>query len=164
LFNLIISIIALCLVIILATASLYFGGNAFSEGKAKSDAAEIVNQIQQIQAAATLFKSDQGQVPNKIGELYGDYLTSIPSPISSDGVWKIDSKSRVVFTTLQVQKGDLAGITLEACNHINELSSFTVICGAEDNKLIKTFSKLNTASMLPKLLNSAKYVTIYSQL
>lgn len=53
-FSLIISIIAIALVIVLAGASLYYGGEAFNQGTAKGEFAKIVNEGQQVSAALTL--------------------------------------------------------------------------------------------------------------
>jgi hypothetical protein len=57
-FSLIISIIAIALVIVLAGASLYYGGDAFNKGTAKGEAAKLVNEAQQLQAAYTMYKVD----------------------------------------------------------------------------------------------------------
>ncbi len=59
-FSLIISIIAIALVVILAGASLYYGGDAFNKGGAKGQAAQFANESQQLSAAVTMFKSDNG--------------------------------------------------------------------------------------------------------
>ncbi|OXX64915.1 hypothetical protein, partial [Vibrio sp. V15_P4S5T153] len=62
-FNLIISIIAIALVVVLAGASLYYGGDAFNRGSSDAKAATLINQAQQIQAAATLFTASEGGAP-----------------------------------------------------------------------------------------------------
>jgi hypothetical protein len=88
-FSLIISIISIALVVILAGASLYYGGDAFNKGGAKGEAAQFANEGQQLSAAVTMFKSDNGGTAPTAAEdeLVTDYLKSIPKgwAIAADG-------------------------------------------------------------------------------
>ena len=59
-FSLIVSIISIALVAVLAAASIYYGGDAFTKGSAKALASTVVTQAQQISSANTLFKNDNG--------------------------------------------------------------------------------------------------------
>jgi hypothetical protein len=79
-FSLIISIISIALVVILAGASLYYGGDAFNKGGAKGEAAQFANEGQQIAAAVTMFKSDNGGTAPTAAEteLVPSYLKSVP--------------------------------------------------------------------------------------
>jgi hypothetical protein len=90
-FALIISIIAIALVVALAGATLYYGGDAFSKGSARSTAAALVNQGQQIAGAWTLYKADHGgsePVATDIAAVQtalvaGEYLAALPTPATS---------------------------------------------------------------------------------
>lgn len=155
-FNLIITIIAISLVVALSGASLFYGGNAFSEGKNRADAEKIVNQIQQIKAAVTLYKLDEGKIPSKVGDLYSDYLRSIPNPTSGESVWKIDASSNLIYTNLLIQEDGKNGITLETCNYINELNSPSISCTAANE--FKTMPALNSVGANPR------FITIYTHL
>ncbi|MBM24115.1 MAG: hypothetical protein CL760_00005, partial [Chloroflexi bacterium] len=79
-FSLIISIIAIALVAALALASIYYGGDAFQEGTAKSEASTVINQGQQIQAAVTMAEIDEVVVSNLQTDLVdsGEYLKEVP--------------------------------------------------------------------------------------
>jgi type II secretory pathway pseudopilin PulG len=78
-FSLIISIISIALVVILAGASLYYGGDAFNKGGAKGEAAQFANEGQQISAAMTMFKSDNGGTyPTSDADIAPEYLKSFP--------------------------------------------------------------------------------------
>jgi hypothetical protein len=111
-FALIISIIAIALVVALAGATLYYGGDAFSKGSARSTAAALVNQGQQIAGAWTLYKADHGgtaptvtdaaSLQTALASATNNYLAAIPtSPISglteADGttpktsLWAVDA-------------------------------------------------------------------------
>jgi len=79
-FSLIISIIAIALVAALALASIYYGGDAFQEGTAKSEASTVINQGQQIQAAVTMAEIDEVVVSDLQADLVdsGEYLKEVP--------------------------------------------------------------------------------------
>ena len=75
-FSLIISIIAIALVIVLAGASLYYGGDAFNKGTAKGEAAKLVNEAQQLQAAYTMYKVDNAGAEPALADFNGgEYLS-----------------------------------------------------------------------------------------
>ena len=78
-FSLIISIIAIALVIVLAGASLYYGGDAFNQGTAKGEFAKIVNEAQQVSAGFTLAKVDQVVVTDVTSLVAAKYLAVAPS-------------------------------------------------------------------------------------
>jgi hypothetical protein len=99
-FSLIITIISIALVAALALASIYYGGNAFTSGSAKSAAAAVVNQAQQISAAWVMYANDNGgSDPAALGDLVtGEYLQVVPKPskasvTDSAAVWTISGTS-----------------------------------------------------------------------
>ena len=92
-FSLIISIIAIALVIVLAGASLYYGGDAFNKGTAKGEAAKYVNEAQQLQAAVTMYKVD-----NK-----GD-VSSVSSTVLKDDGYLSAYLSASVPVTVQCER------------------------------------------------------------
>ena len=118
-FALIISIIAIALVVALAGATLYYGGDAFTQGTARSTAAALVNQGQQISAAYTLFESDNGgAAPAAIGDLVtGEYLAAVPtSPVNGNGwVFGTNAATEVIATP------DAGVISAEVCDAVNAL-------------------------------------------
>ena len=130
-FNLIISIIAIALVVALAGASLYYGGDAFSEGSSKAKASAFVNQAQQIQAAATLYKTQEGGSPSAIQDLLDrDYMASNPvTAVPTTAGWELET-GYVVARSAVSGTAD-AGITLDICAKINEAGSSLVQCFEE---------------------------------
>ncbi len=80
-FSLIVSIISIALVAVLAAASIYYGGDAFTKGSAKALASTVVTQAQQISSAHTLYKNDEGgkTAANVAALVTGKYLASVPA-------------------------------------------------------------------------------------
>ena len=143
-FNLIISIIAIALVVVLAGASLYYGGDAFNSGSSDAKAATFINQAQQIQAGATLFKANEGGDPANLAALTTDgaYLSAVPeAPVDESGVvldWEIHAASTtfanvatdiVAIQVAQAATADL-GVTGEICDTINADGAGVVFCEA----------------------------------
>lgn len=78
-FSLIITIISVALVAALALATLYYGGDAFNQGRADAKAAQLLLQGQQLLAAADMYKVNHGVFPpNKQAMVDEGYLKSIP--------------------------------------------------------------------------------------
>lgn len=80
-FNLIVAVIAVALIALLAGAGLYFGGNSFTDNKIDAEAAKMVNEASQINAAILVYKADGNQVTetfklNSLVEL--GYLKNLP--------------------------------------------------------------------------------------
>ncbi|WP_187628597.1 hypothetical protein [Paraburkholderia sp. UCT31] len=92
-FSLIITIISIALVALLALATLYYGGSAFSQGSAKAAASTVVSQAQQIAGANTLFANDNaGTFAATTAALQtGSYLSTVPTPpaAAATGAWAI---------------------------------------------------------------------------
>jgi hypothetical protein len=103
-FQLIIAIIAIALVAVLAVASLYYGGTAFSTGSARAAASTAVSQAQQISAADVLYQNDNaGKYAASVTDLVsGTYLQSEPKLPNNIGgaAWSLDPTSGMVFTTI----------------------------------------------------------------
>ncbi len=89
-FSLIISIIAIALVAALAGASVYYGGNAFSNNGAKADASTLINHGQQVNGAYQLaIANSDSTITTSAGsadlsQLSPEYLTSIPESVDGN--------------------------------------------------------------------------------
>ncbi|EJG0024417.1 hypothetical protein DC891_RS28475, partial [Vibrio parahaemolyticus] len=136
-FNLIISIIAIALVVVLAGASLYYGGDAFNRGSSDAKAATLINQAQQIQAAATLFTASEGGAPTTLADLEGAYLSSTPSlPVGADGAtWELGEAKNALAKTVSIVSVELPfaaktedGITMDICKTVNKNGAGVVFC------------------------------------
>jgi hypothetical protein len=85
-FALIIAIIAIALTVYLAVSTLFYGGDALSNGSARAIASSFINQGQQINGAHTLYKNDNAGstvdgVTITLSKLVTDkYLSSLPKP------------------------------------------------------------------------------------
>ncbi len=100
-FQLIVSVIAIALVAILAAASIYYGGSAFSSSTAKGNVAALINAGQQIAGANALYKVDQTVSASAITGLVPTYLSAVPTaPRFATGSWSLDAASSVAFIGL----------------------------------------------------------------
>lgn len=130
--NLIITIIAIALVAVLTATSVYYGGSAFSEGTANAISATFINQVQQIQASAIIFRSREGGDPTSIDQLSPNYLSSLPV-ISGDSSqnWLIGtdmSGDSYIIASQPITATFENGITLEVCEIINEDGANLINC------------------------------------
>lgn len=92
-FSLIISIISIALVAGLALAALYYGGAALKNSEAQARALKIINEGQQLLAAANLFKADRGVYPDSVLSLVREgYLKSPPSALGFVGAAHADTQ------------------------------------------------------------------------
>ena len=121
-FSLIITIISIALVAALALATLYYGGDAFNQGRADAEASKILNQGQQMLGAADLFHANRGRYPNNVAELVSaDYLKSIPlaqataiqAALAAEP-WEMPTANVPVFV--------LDGVGEDACVRVNARS------------------------------------------
>lgn len=114
-FSLIVSIISIALVAVLAAASIYYGGDAFTKGSAKALASTVVAQAQQISSANTLYKNDEGgtTAPTVQALVDGKYLASIPAApskvVPDRAAWTVAS----TFVSIDIDN-------IEVCKLINE--------------------------------------------
>lgn len=103
-FQLIVSVIAIALVAILAAASIYYGGSAFTNSNAKGAAAALINSGEQIAGANTLYSVDHTSSAVAIGDLVtNNYLSALPTPpkfAAPAASWKLDAASTVAFIEL----------------------------------------------------------------
>ena len=168
-FNLIISIIAIALVVALAGASLYYGGDAFSKGSAEAKASTFINQAQQIQAAATLYTVSEGGEPANFAALSadGEYIAGQPKlAVGSGALWDVSpsSASDVVHVTVPVADLADAGITKEICKMVNENGSGVVFCSAENTDLATTVGAPATADADIDALSAGDNVVVFMAL
>ncbi len=134
-FSLIVSIIALVLVIVLAGAALYYGGDGFNEGTIKAEVARYKNEAQQIAGALVAYQVDnKGFVKkdtNEDGVVNGDdddfgwdyltrygYLSALPSSVEeSDGsttfTWGV--KDNLII---------LPGVSDDVCLEANRMDGY----------------------------------------
>lgn len=108
-FNLIVAVISIALIAAMAAASIFYGGEAFSESTAQAQASTLVNNGQQISGAQQLYMIDNSGVrAAAIADLTtNNYLQAIPTPPASvvdAGTWEIAGA------------GELAVIDLVAAN------------------------------------------------
>jgi hypothetical protein len=68
--NLIITVISIALVAVAALSAAYYGGSAFMDGQAKSQAVTIQNNFEQIAAAAVLYEAENGHSVFSAGSGY----------------------------------------------------------------------------------------------
>jgi hypothetical protein len=94
-FALIIAIIAIALTVYLAVSTLFYGGDALSNGSARAIASAFINQGQQINGAHTLYKNDNAGM--SVADTAGltvlvdqNYLSSLPVP-QAGGDWEVDA-------------------------------------------------------------------------
>lgn len=124
-FSMIIVIIAIALVIVLAGAALYYGGESWSDGRAKADAAKYRNQASQIVAAINLYKTNEGGIPNtfSLQELVDEgYLKDMP-----EGAWAPQPNTTLIVRT---------GVPPRTCVAANESVGYTFLMtdpGADAN-------------------------------
>lgn len=152
-FALIIAIIAIALTIYLAVSTLFYGGDALSNGSARAIASAFINQGQQINGVHTLFKNDNAG--EKVDGLQHDldvlvtqnYLSSIPVP-SKGSAWTVDSafpvaeglSLHVIKSTDVVAAEGVTASTIpdEVCKLINDQAgvgseTFGCVDGADAN-------------------------------
>jgi len=129
-FSLIVSIISIALVAVLAAASIYYGGDAFTKGSAKALASTVVTQAQQISSANTLYKNDKGGVSAAnvaaLTAAPGNYLASAPAMPSKVGSVALEIAADIDTVTAGNQGGVSAVITnAEVCKLINQQANGT---------------------------------------
>jgi len=140
-FQLIIAIIAIALVAVLAVASLYYGGSAFSNGSTKAAASTVVSQAQQISAADVLFQNENagGYAADVAALVSSNYLASAPSMPA-----KIGSNLEMLSGTAHVF-GTVANA--EICKAINDQTGFDNSAVTDDGTGTSLASALTTANV-----------------
>jgi hypothetical protein len=80
-FSLILTVVAVALVAALAMATLFYGGEVIHGGNARAIAGTVMNQGEQIVAAARLYYVNKGVAAPSLAALVAEgYLNSIPVP------------------------------------------------------------------------------------
>lgn len=151
-FNLVLSVISIALVIGLALTSVFYGGDLFSKASAKITAAQVMNQMQQIDAAFQLYLVEGGVghvgLPNEeipgIGPVapsigyfmeevpeFHNFLETAPVPPASlfETGMPLDYVGAYRFDSTNVQIGQapvvgLLGIEDSVCSAFNNIGSF----------------------------------------
>lgn len=112
-FNLIVAVISIALIVIIAIATIYYGGVAFTKSGDKAAVATLVNGAQQISGAAAIYKTDTGldisTAKLSDGTLTPEYLTSLPAaPAIATGSWTVSNG--YVYHALDAANIDIAAV------------------------------------------------------
>ena len=104
----ILTITTIVLVVLLAVATIFFGGDIFFDGKKRADASKVVNDISQIEGAIEVFRAREGGQPSTQSDLAPEYLKTIPVG------WEADTNFHgfLRFDT---------DVTPETCAEVNDL-------------------------------------------
>lgn len=137
--SIILTLISIVLVGALALATLFFGGEAIHGGNARAVASTVLNQGEQIVAAARLYYIERGAVAPNLAALVAEgYLTSVPippkglqvaswsiSPISSayadDAFWVWDAATETLALVRQVTSTEVCGLVNETNMQTTEI-------------------------------------------
>jgi len=101
-FQLIVAVISIALVAVLAIASTYYGGTAFTQSQQKAQITALVNAGEQIAGANALYVTDWGQSAATVNALVvgannTTYLASAPvDSAASAGQWQIGALQATV--------------------------------------------------------------------
>lgn len=112
-FSLIISIFAIAIVVALVAATLYYGGDVSTSGKAEAEVARSINELGQIKAALTTFEVTEGRSATSLQELVPTYLSAVPEG------WGVEVPSQVAFESSQLLTGSEPE-KLDKCVSINQ--------------------------------------------
>ena len=78
-FALILTLVSILLVALLAAATIFFGGEAFSGGRDSAGTATLLNNMSQVNAAIELHRATKFASPQTMDDLVPEFLSSIPS-------------------------------------------------------------------------------------
>ena len=116
-FSLIIVIVSIALVALLAVATIYYGGTAFSSSGESANASRVLNESQQLTGAATVYNVREGQQLTELADLVtAQYLKSIPQ-----GSWSL-VEGNVVNT----------GLTQNQCQQVNQRLGINTVPSCSD--------------------------------
>lgn len=84
-FSLLVSIVSIALVIVLALATLYYGGDAMLASGPKAQAARLTSEAEQLRLAIQMYVVDHNRLPQNLSELTADgkYLKDAPESWNS---------------------------------------------------------------------------------
>ncbi|MBV7542137.1 type II secretion system GspH family protein [Acidovorax sp. sic0104] len=115
-FTLIIAVISIALVVLLAAATMYYGGESLSEGRVQADAAALMNQAQQITGAIELYVADTNSKDfESFDVLIPNYLTSLPEGWQISGAGNGVQEGFVAFPI-----GGSDADKLNVCKEVNK--------------------------------------------
>ena len=130
--NIILVIIGIVLAAAAAFMMIFYGGDAFGDSSAEAEAATLITQSSQINAAFDLYKAQTGVYPGDTnGEgamddlVEQDYLTTIPRPPAGgtyDRDWKVDYQRGIARSTLGDTDDAAASLV---CSKAREQMGFT---------------------------------------
>lgn len=130
--NLIITVISIALVAVLAAASVFYGGRAWSEGSVSASASHVISSSQQVAAGITLYNNNEASMPPSIVSAAGGPVSvesvvsdlisrgimtstpSLPANTSNFNVQIVSNNNRRVTATISSE---------DICNKVNERSS-----------------------------------------
>lgn len=106
-FSLIISIISVGLVITLALATLYYGGDAVLASGPRAKATQLTSEAEQLRLAIQMFLVDEGRLPTNLAELTADgkYLQNAPdrwastSQFFTKSTYDVEKDTCLIFNT-----------------------------------------------------------------
>lgn len=128
-FSLLVSIASIALVAALLLASLFYGGKIITEARVRVSVAHLMADVQQLQGAVHLFRSQNNRLPESLNELLADreYLTSTPSNAWFDVDAFIQTGPQQVEANVCYAFNEKRGIPLiPACNDEEYLN--VVVC------------------------------------
>ena len=122
--SLIIAIISIVLIVAVAGATMYYGGDNLTQGRSSADAAAYVSGAQQISGAAVMHISTQPAAPTSVADLVtSGNLSGVPnvkSRVAGTNEWTL--VDAVAGTSPRMITINLAGTpasNLKLCNQIN---------------------------------------------
>ncbi len=127
-FSLIISIIAIALVVILAGASLYYGGDAFNNNGVKGEVARYKNEAQQLSAGLTLYLQEHHGFEDGFGWerlVEEGILKSIPSSVMNEA-----GDATIVSWGVKENLIILPGVSDAVCVKANEMEGVQTVFGS----------------------------------
>jgi hypothetical protein len=137
-FSLIITITSIALVAALALATLYYGGDSFNKGQTESTATTVVNHVQQLIGAKSLFKAEKpGEALTLTKLVANNYLKSAPA--LHDKTWtSLSDMGETVWLPLAIDKETCKAVNkkLVGTDGIPELpvSTWNAHCFGKDNQ------------------------------
>ena len=127
-FGLILSLIAIVLVGLAATATLYYGGSALTDASSNAEAAQLLGESGQIVAAVEAYKVDNtAAVPSNVGDLVNSgYMNAAPA---SSWVFSTDAVMASVSDEAScIQANTLLGYNLTTVPLCSESDTTKSIC------------------------------------
>lgn len=129
-FSLIISIVSIALVVALAAATMYYGGDALSQGRSSADATAYVTAAQQIGGAAVMHISTQPANPATVADLVtSNNLSGIPnvkSRVEGTNEWTlVDAVAGTSPRMLTINLAGTPASNQKVCDQINKNAGAT---------------------------------------